>query len=324
MELPGIDHLPWTGDSEAVLGEIEEFLTGGRSEPEPDRVLATVMFTDIVGSTERAAELGDARWRELLAAHQAVVRRELTRFRGREVKTLGDGYLATFDGPARAIRCGGAIGEAARSLGLEVRIGLHCGEVELMEAGYRLGRRAAATVRAALTLLPANATRPVGECSPASAERAGFEPARELAPPTRLAGECLQPLGHLSGAPDCRAGGPPADKLLTMPLPLMEVPGPMVPPAPAPAPPGPSVPDPVPSPAPAPDVPSVPQPSPPVEPPTPQPDVPEIDPRGPEVPDSPEPVPPAEPLPPLEPEPGAPDIDPTPGAPDVPGEPLPG
>lgn len=133
VELPGIDHLPWTGDSEAVLGEIEEFLTGGRSEPEPDRVLATVMFTDIVGSTERAAELGDARWRELLAAHQAVVRRELTRFRGREVKTLGDGYLATFDGPARAIRCGGGIGEAARSLGLEVRIGLHCGEVELME-----------------------------------------------------------------------------------------------------------------------------------------------------------------------------------------------
>ncbi len=133
VELPGIDHLPWAGDAEAVLGEIEEFLTGARSVPEPDRVLATVMFTDIVGSTERAAELGDARWRELLAAHHAAVRRELTRCRGREVKTLGDGYLATFDGPARAIRCGWAIAEAARSLGLEVRIGLHCGEVELME-----------------------------------------------------------------------------------------------------------------------------------------------------------------------------------------------
>jgi pimeloyl-ACP methyl ester carboxylesterase len=133
VELAGIDHVPWAGDAEAVLGEVEEFLTGSRSVPEPDRVLATVMFTDMVGSTERAAELGDARWRELLSAHQAAVRRELTRFRGREVKTLGDGCLATFDGPARAIRCGGAIAEAARSAGLEVRIGLHSGEVELMD-----------------------------------------------------------------------------------------------------------------------------------------------------------------------------------------------
>ena len=132
VELPGIDHLPWAGDAEGVLGEIEEFLTGARSAPEPDRVLATVMFTDIVASTERAAQLGDARWRELLSAHQAAVRGALTRFRGREVKTLGDGSLATFDGPARAIRCGHAISEAARSSGLEVRIGLHSGEVELM------------------------------------------------------------------------------------------------------------------------------------------------------------------------------------------------
>ena len=133
VELPGLDHLPWAGDAEAVLGETEEFLTGARSVPEPDRVLATVMFTDIVGSTERAAEVGDARWRELLSAHQAAVRRELGRFGGREVKTLGDGYLATFDGPARGIRCGREIAEAAHSLGLEVRIGLHCGEVELMD-----------------------------------------------------------------------------------------------------------------------------------------------------------------------------------------------
>jgi class 3 adenylate cyclase len=132
VELPGIDHLPWAGDAEAVIGEIEEFLTGVRSTPEPDRVLATVMFTDIVGSTERATKLGDARWRALLAGHQSAVRQELTRFRGREVKTLGDGYLATFDGPARAIRCGQAIAEAARSSGLEVRIGLHSGEVEVM------------------------------------------------------------------------------------------------------------------------------------------------------------------------------------------------
>jgi pimeloyl-ACP methyl ester carboxylesterase len=132
VELAGIDHLPWAGDSDAVLGEIEEFLTGTRSMPEPDRVLATVMFTDIVGSTERAAELGDARWRELLAAHQTTVREELKRFRGREVKTIGDGYLATFDGPARAIECGRAITKAVRPLGLEVRIGLHSGEVELI------------------------------------------------------------------------------------------------------------------------------------------------------------------------------------------------
>ncbi len=132
VEVPGIDHLPWAGDSEAVLGEIEEFLTGTRSPPESDRVLATVMFLDIVGSTQRAVELGDARWRDLLAAHQTAVRRELTQFGGREVKTLGDGFLATFDGPTRAIRCGQAIVAAARSNGLEVRVGLHSGEVELI------------------------------------------------------------------------------------------------------------------------------------------------------------------------------------------------
>ena len=132
LELPGIDHLPWAGETDAELGEIEEFLTGSRSMPEPDRVLATVMFTDIVGSTEKASALGDARWREVLGAHHDAVRRELAKFRGQEVKTLGDGYLATFDGPARAIRCGRAIAEAAHSLGLQVRIGLHCGEVELL------------------------------------------------------------------------------------------------------------------------------------------------------------------------------------------------
>jgi class 3 adenylate cyclase len=132
VELPGIDHLPWAGDAESILGEIEEFLTGARSAPEPDRVLATVMFTDIVGSTERAAELGDAHWRELLATHQETVRRELGAFRGREIKTLGDGYLATFDGPARAIRCGFALADSIRQLGLDLRIGLHTGEVELI------------------------------------------------------------------------------------------------------------------------------------------------------------------------------------------------
>lgn len=132
VELPGIDHSPWAGDTEALLGEIEEFLTGARTAPEPNRVLATVMFTDIVASTERAAELGDARWRELLSTHDTTVRQELARFRGRQVKTMGDGSLATFDGPARAIRCGHAIAEATRSLDLDVRVGMHCGEVELI------------------------------------------------------------------------------------------------------------------------------------------------------------------------------------------------
>jgi class 3 adenylate cyclase len=130
VELPGNDHFAWAGDADAVLAEIEEFLTGTRPAPEADRVLATVMFTDIVGSTERAVALGDARWRELLAEQQRVVEGELARFRGREVKRLGDGSLAVFDGPARAVRCGLAIVEAVRPLGLEMRLGLHAGEVE--------------------------------------------------------------------------------------------------------------------------------------------------------------------------------------------------
>ncbi len=132
VELPGIDHAPWAGDSEPVLGEIEEFLTGTRSGPEPDRVLATVMFTDIVDSTARAAEVGDTRWRELLEAHHETVRSELARFRGNEVKTLGDGFLATFDGPARAVQCGHAIAAKATNLGMQIRVGLHCGEIELV------------------------------------------------------------------------------------------------------------------------------------------------------------------------------------------------
>jgi len=132
VELPGDDHVPWIGDADAILTEIEELLTGSRPTIEPDRVLATVLFTDIVGSTKRAADLGDRRWRDLLDRHHVQVRRELVRFRGREVKTAGDGFLATFDGPARAIRCAGAIGAAVRQLGLEIRAGLHTGEVELI------------------------------------------------------------------------------------------------------------------------------------------------------------------------------------------------
>jgi class 3 adenylate cyclase len=132
IEFPGRDHLWYFGDQDPLVDEVEEFLTGVRREPEPDRVLATVLFTDIVGSTERAAELGDGRWRELLESHESIVRRELDRFRGREVKTTGDGFLATFDGPARGVRCASAIAEAVRPLGIEVRAGLHTGECEVM------------------------------------------------------------------------------------------------------------------------------------------------------------------------------------------------
>jgi class 3 adenylate cyclase len=137
VELAGIDHTPWAGDTDALLGEIEEFLTGVRHGPEPDRVLATVLFTDIVGATERAAEMGDARWRELITRHHALVRQQLERHRGREIDTAGDGFLATFDGPARAIRCAAAIRDAVRSLGMAIRAGLHTGECEVI--GDKLG-----------------------------------------------------------------------------------------------------------------------------------------------------------------------------------------
>lgn len=132
IELPGADHIPWVGNQDALLDEIEEFLTGGRRAREPERALATVLFTDIVGSTETAARLGDRAWRELLERHDAIVRRQLAIHRGREVKTMGDGFLATFDGPARAIRCAAAIEAAVREIGLEVRAGIHSGEIELI------------------------------------------------------------------------------------------------------------------------------------------------------------------------------------------------
>jgi class 3 adenylate cyclase len=136
VELAGNDHVPWI-DADQVVDEIEEFLTGARPAPEPNRVLATVLFTDLVGSTERAAELGDRRWRELLDAHEAAVRRELVRFGGREVDTAGDGVFATFDGPARAIRAACAIRDSVRGLGLELRAGLHTGECELANGKVR-------------------------------------------------------------------------------------------------------------------------------------------------------------------------------------------
>jgi class 3 adenylate cyclase len=158
VELPGEEHLPWYGAQLEAIEQIELFLTGHRSAPEPDRVLATVLFTDIVGATERAAELGDRRWRELLEEHHARVRRELTRWRGREVDTAGDGFLATFDGPARAIRCARAIVEAVSMLGLSVRAGLHTGECELHEdkvtgIAVHIGARVAALAGAGEVLV---------------------------------------------------------------------------------------------------------------------------------------------------------------------------
>ncbi|HLO36167.1 MAG TPA: adenylate/guanylate cyclase domain-containing protein, partial [Candidatus Deferrimicrobium sp.] len=118
VALPGADRMIWTGDSEAIIAEIQDFVTGVRPAPTPSRVLATVLFTDIVGSTQRAAEMGDARWRAVLAEHHRVTRRQLERFGGTEIKTVGDGILATFDGPARAVRCAAAIRDEVRELGL--------------------------------------------------------------------------------------------------------------------------------------------------------------------------------------------------------------
>jgi class 3 adenylate cyclase/pimeloyl-ACP methyl ester carboxylesterase len=132
--LPGNDHIPWFGDAEAVLGELERFVNSVRDEEaELSRVLATVLFTDIVGSTARATALGDRAWRDLLERHHARVRTLIARYRGTEVDTAGDGFFATFDGPARAIRCAQAIANAVRPLGLEVRAGLHTGECEIID-----------------------------------------------------------------------------------------------------------------------------------------------------------------------------------------------
>jgi hypothetical protein len=148
VELPGSDHVPWF-DPDLVIGETREFLTGQREAQTPTRVLATVLFTDLVGSTAQAAELGDRRWRDLLEQHHATVRHELVRFDGVEVDTAGDGFFATFDGPARAIRCAQAIVAGMRLLELEVRAGLHTGEVELADGkvagiAVNIGARVAA------------------------------------------------------------------------------------------------------------------------------------------------------------------------------------
>jgi pimeloyl-ACP methyl ester carboxylesterase len=132
VELKGVDHYPWFGSVDQLVDEIEEFLTGVRPQPDVDRILATLLFTDIVNSTARAAELGDRRWRQLLEKHHALVRGELGRFRGREVDKAGDGFLAIFDGPARAVRCAASIRDAVSNVGLAIRAGLHAGECELI------------------------------------------------------------------------------------------------------------------------------------------------------------------------------------------------
>jgi pimeloyl-ACP methyl ester carboxylesterase len=151
VELSGVDHPPWFGDTDAYVAEIEEFVTGVREHAATDRVLSTVLITDIVGSTQRAAAIGDAAWKNLMARHDRLVREELERFRGREVKHTGDGFLARFDSPARGIRCARAIVESASArLGIEIRAGLHTGEVELVGSDLRgLAVHLAARVAAA-------------------------------------------------------------------------------------------------------------------------------------------------------------------------------
>ena len=132
LELSGEDHLWWVGDSESIVNEIQEFLTGEQPPIEIDRVLATVLFTDIVDSTKRTAEMGDSRWKDVLDIHNAVMVKEINRFRGRAIRSTGDGYLAVFDGPGRAIRCGTAIRNELGQHGIEIRTGLHTGEIDLM------------------------------------------------------------------------------------------------------------------------------------------------------------------------------------------------
>jgi class 3 adenylate cyclase len=151
VELEGDDHLPWVGNADEYFGAIEEFLTGSTHAAEPDRSLSTVLFTDIVSSTSRNAELGDDAWRRLLDRHNQLVREALADHRGREIKTIGDGFLSTFDGPARALRCAKTIVDGVEDLGLSVRAGLHTGEIEMYPDGdiggmaVNLGARISAT-----------------------------------------------------------------------------------------------------------------------------------------------------------------------------------
>ena len=158
IELPGQDHLPWIGDGDAVADEIAEFVTGARLPHDVDRVLATVLFTDIVGSTEHVAQMGDRAWRERLAEHHTMARQEIARWRGREINTAGDGFFAVFDGPARAIRCALALHEGLSRLGISIRAGLHTGEVTMADddvsgIAVHIGARVAASAGARETLV---------------------------------------------------------------------------------------------------------------------------------------------------------------------------
>jgi pimeloyl-ACP methyl ester carboxylesterase len=153
VELPGADHLMWVGDTDTLIGEIQEFLTGAREASEPERVLVTVLFVDAVGSTRKAAELGDRAWRDLQESFLGSAERQIARFRGRLIDTAGDGFLAAFDGPARAIRCAQAMREAASKLSLEIRAGVHTGECEVLGdklsgIAVHLGARVSSKARA--------------------------------------------------------------------------------------------------------------------------------------------------------------------------------
>jgi class 3 adenylate cyclase len=191
VELPGVDHWMFLAElGDRIADEIEEFLTGSRHEIEPDRVLATVLFTDIVDSTKRATELGDRGWRLLRDRHDEAVRQEFARFRGREVKTLGDGFLATFDGPARAVRCAAAIIDRLRPLGLEVRSGLHTGEIEIQREdvggiAVHIASRVAETAGAGEVLV-SSTVRDLVAGSGLSFEDRGSHTAKGLPEPLRL------------------------------------------------------------------------------------------------------------------------------------------
>jgi pimeloyl-ACP methyl ester carboxylesterase/class 3 adenylate cyclase len=184
VELPGVDHGWWVNSNEIVL-EAERFLRGiwDRGEwdlVESDRVLATVLFTDIVGSTSKLSELGDRRWKELLHEHHTAVRRQLVRFAGREIDTAGDGFFASFDGPARAIRCAAAISESVRELGLEVRAGLHTGECEVVDGkvggiAVHIGARVAAEAAPGEVLVSSTVKDLVAGSGIAFQERASVE-----------------------------------------------------------------------------------------------------------------------------------------------------
>lgn len=152
VEVPGVDHSWWTEGRDTIIDEIEELVTGNKPAQEPNRVLATVLFTDIVASTETIVDRGDRRWLELLKHHHALVRKELARFRGREVNTIGDAFIAIFDGPARAVRCACNIRDAVTQLGIEIRAGLHTGEIELVDGdiggiAVHIGARVAAAAQ---------------------------------------------------------------------------------------------------------------------------------------------------------------------------------